>query len=746
MSVKTPNIPSLPSSVHPDVRRMATALKAFFEEVRKSGGLQTGTAATAAAMAGLSDAEVVAIIGETLPGLTDQSVPPQPSGFTATGGFDKIMLQWDAPGYANHAHTELYRAEADNFGQAVRVSTWPGLVATDSPPDSSLSKTYYYWVRFVSQADVPGPLNATAGTPASTADDPAYVKEILAGEISETELYQALNARIDLIDTPGTGLVDRVEVVEGDNASQASQITALTARVDAGFTPNYAWEFNNSLESWQPDANVQATLNTTFVRLTALDTDPRFRSPAGLSFAGALNTIIRMRIRRAVGSSWDGTLYYSVSGGHGESASYYKTIPGVTADGEWHVIEMDMSVLTAGGTDWVDNTITSLRFDWGNDAGDVIDVDWIAIGTQSSTGHVAAVQTEATARADADGLAYAEYTIKLDANGKIAGIGVAVDGGASGPISSLVTIQADVFSIAHPTDPGEPDKVPFIVSGGKVYMDVAMIKDATITNAKIADLAVDNAKIADLSVSKLLAGIITATGIYLGANSRVHLDGANQRIVVNDGTRDRVWLGNLGGSSWGFKVWDAAGAVIFDAGGVTAGMVGGLGAFATLDQISAANISTYIAAAAIGTAYIGNLAVTSAKIGSAAVETLKIAGNAVTLPVSAYTDGSVGIGTGTLLQQINITVPAEASGQPVIVWYSVVLTLEPDTEGNSGSIAAWLEDSTGQLVQGDKGVFSKTLTQGVHTFSVKASYTSSGGMGDSGAARYRGMAAMLAKR
>lgn len=53
------------------------------------------------------------------------------------------------------------------------------------------------------------------------------------------------------------------------------------------------------------------------------------------------------------------------------------------------------------------------------------------------------------------------------------------------------------------------------------------------------------------------------------------------------------------------------------------------GAFSDLDQITAANISTYIAAAAIGTAYIGDAAITQAKIGTAAVGSAQIANAAI---------------------------------------------------------------------------------------------------------------------
>jgi hypothetical protein len=72
------------------------------------------------------------------------------------------------------------------------------------------------------------------------------------------------------------------------------------------------------------------------------------------------------------------------------------------------------------------------------------------------------------------------------------------------------------------------------------------------------------------------------------------------------------------------------------------------GAFSTLNQINSSNISTYIAAAAIGNAYIGDAQITTAKIGTAQIDTLRIAGNAVT------TMGTLG---GTTNQTIYLNAP-----------------------------------------------------------------------------------------
>lgn len=89
--------------------------------------------------------------------------------------------------------------------------------------------------------------------------------------------------------------------------------------------------------------------------------------------------------------------------------------------------------------------------------------------------NVASIQTQATS---IDGL-QAQYTIKVDANGNVAGIGI-----SSGPpdetgVSSDVLIYADRFSVIHPGN-GTP-YVPFIVSGGSVGVNGSLIVDGTVT-------------------------------------------------------------------------------------------------------------------------------------------------------------------------------------------------------------------------------------------------------------------------
>lgn len=187
MSTLPPNIPSLPSSVDPSVRRAFDALKSWFATVSKAGGVVDLTTLTTTI-----SSEVGA-----LP-VSDNTLPPKPTNVTAAGGFSSILVSWDHPPFKNLAYSEIWRSTTNSLSNAQMVGTTSADLYTDTPPNASLSITYYYWVRFVSVAAVLGPFSDVAS--AHTADDPAYVLEVLAGEITESELHSALTTRIQTIE------------------------------------------------------------------------------------------------------------------------------------------------------------------------------------------------------------------------------------------------------------------------------------------------------------------------------------------------------------------------------------------------------------------------------------------------------------------------------------------------------------------------------------------------------------------
>lgn len=226
----------------------------------------------------------------------------------------------------------------------------------------------------------------------------------------------------------------------------------------------------------------------------------------------------------------------------------------------------------------------------------------------------------------------------------------------------------------------------------------------------------------------------TGLGFYAGGGTTS--DGANYRWRVGNPSGARIqWNGDA------VEVYNGSNQLTLSSGGISASFVTGLGTLATqnsvstgqvtglgtlatknsvnwsteitnipafgnfayLNSITSANIGTYIAGAAIGTAYIANGAITQAKIGSAAVGSAQIQDAAITsanIADAAIINAKIGTAAvGTLnigLDQVTIpryvesiadvsvpqytwttaaTIPAfNAGGAPVVLFLRVKFT------------------------------------------------------------------------
>lgn len=130
-------------------------------------------------------AQVVKILSDNLPdGTLDFSVPPILTNFKVSDGFNTIFLEWDAPQYASFSHVEVWRSVSEIQTFAIMAGTTQVNIYGDTPPASVAEQTFYYWVRAVSKAGVPGPFNAVLGTPGKTSADPEYVLGKLAESLN----------------------------------------------------------------------------------------------------------------------------------------------------------------------------------------------------------------------------------------------------------------------------------------------------------------------------------------------------------------------------------------------------------------------------------------------------------------------------------------------------------------------------------------------------------------------------------
>jgi len=97
----------------------------------------------------------------------DYTPPPAISGLTASGALQNVIISWDLPLNSNYAHAEVWRADSNSIGAAIKIGTSAGTVYVDAIGESSVTR--YYWCRQLSDAGILGPFNATSGVSASTA-------------------------------------------------------------------------------------------------------------------------------------------------------------------------------------------------------------------------------------------------------------------------------------------------------------------------------------------------------------------------------------------------------------------------------------------------------------------------------------------------------------------------------------------------------------------------------------------------
>lgn len=180
--------------------------------------------------------------GNLIPGAVGESSrlpPPAPTNVAATGAMTNILVEWDAPIYSNHAYAEVWASGTNDLGVAVRIGTTAASIFAHSVGPST---TRYYWVRFVSQADIEGPYNAVAGTLGMTSDDPAWLLSVLASQLSTDQLTVALNARLNFIEDHQSSIYRLKKNIE--TAAEAALNAALKAgaidktMTDAGIVVN----------------------------------------------------------------------------------------------------------------------------------------------------------------------------------------------------------------------------------------------------------------------------------------------------------------------------------------------------------------------------------------------------------------------------------------------------------------------------------------------------------------------------
>lgn len=517
------SIPSVSSQLAPDMR-------AFVQRVREAftvfgTAIVTKEELERAGVIGVSPGGDVVPPpwgpGDTKPDFTP---PPAPTGFTAVGAVETIILEWDTPTHRNHGHAEIWRATVNDLGQAVKYGTTMGDLYADANITPNVE--YFYWLRYVTNTEPPvyGPYNSTVGTSAIAGPDPAVLLDALTNQLTKDQLVQSLRDEI-------TGYGTQI----GDLQAQVSELSGTP-----DYDPTHTYQLDEIVKY---NGGLYRALGTTTGNLP---TDATYWQKIG-DYASLGDAVAA----------------------HGVTLNDHEIRIGDTEDGITSEVAARQGLATAitGFADPAGKTLAQLASGliYQEKTARVSAVSAVAqdVSILSSTvgGHTTTIEQHTSSIDGIEG----KITVKIDNNGFITGYGL-ISSANNGTPTSEFAIVADKFTIAPVATSPAADGSPFFhltvattIEGTLVpagtYMKSAYLHKASIGTLQLKEGAVDTLRIANEAVVESKIGNLAVTNAKIGnfIQSNNYVPGSSGWHINKDGTcefanaviRGGVWAGNI---------------------------------------------------------------------------------------------------------------------------------------------------------------------------------------------------------
>ncbi|WP_314295933.1 phage tail protein [Acinetobacter schindleri] len=153
-----------------------------------------------------------------------QGLPPALANIAATGILFGYRLDWNFPavGALDTAYTEIEIATTANGANAAQLGLFSYPTDTHTIQGMQPNLTRYFRGRLIDRIGNIGPWSSWVS--ATTSADASAVLDILSGKITESQLHQNLQTKIDRIDT--------IAGLDGDIGNLIDNITAVQTEVD----------------------------------------------------------------------------------------------------------------------------------------------------------------------------------------------------------------------------------------------------------------------------------------------------------------------------------------------------------------------------------------------------------------------------------------------------------------------------------------------------------------------------------
>ena len=512
--------------------------------------------------------------------IPDLEIPPAPTGLSASGAFQNIVLSWNLQLYKGHSIVEVFRHTSDSISSATLVAQVSGFTGVYADPVGS-NATFYYWVRAVNQNGVQGPFNSSTGTLGQTSPDVSFLLTLLTGEITSSQLATALSTPIGNLPTDTqTAINDLQSQVNAiGTVSQWSSSTTYSigdlALYPASNSKLYRSK-TNSNQNNQPSGTSADTTYWEFVgtgstlgdvvadntsSITQINfLDASSTSAAAQKIAALDSTVTHPTTGVTATASAVGGLTTRVTAAENTIGSNSTTITSLSSDvtALQNTVNDSNTGVAATSTalgglttrvtqtesdiSGIETTITSQSSDITalestvNDSSTGVSATATALdsltttvtqqGTDISTtaSDLSTLSTTvagntasiSTQSTSINGLE-AKYVVKVDVNGAVAGYGLASTTNAAGNIESEFIVNADRFAIMRGGSNTAAPSVPFVVQSSSTTIGGETVPAGVyIEAAFIKNGSIQSAKIADAAIDNAKIANLNANKINAG--------------------------------------------------------------------------------------------------------------------------------------------------------------------------------------------------------------------------------------